>query len=109
MLIYSGCIGGSGDESGYDIAVDSSGNAYITGVTASTATTFPVASGFDSTYNGGSLDGFVAKISGAGDALVYCSYIGGNEPGINNEFSQGIAVDSSGNAYITGYTFATQA
>ena len=59
------------------IAVDSSGNAYVTGYTASTEATFPVTVGPDLTFNGGS-DAFVAKVNAAGTALVYCGYIGGS-------------------------------
>ncbi len=103
-LLYCGYIGGSGEDVGRGIAVDSSGNAYITGYTASTEATFPVTVGPDLTYNGGT-DAFVAKVNAAGTALVYCGYIGGSS------FDQGygIAVDSSGNAYVAGYTNSTEA
>jgi hypothetical protein len=59
---YCGYVGGSDDDVGYAIAVDSGGNAYVTGYTGSTQATFPVISGPDLTYNGGSQDAFVAKI-----------------------------------------------
>jgi acyl-CoA hydrolase len=104
-LVYCGYIGGSGDDQGYGIAVDSSGNAFVTGSTSSTEVTFPVTVGPDLTYNGGSYDAFVAKVNAAGTALVYCGYIGGS----NDDVSYGIAVDSSGNAYVTGYTQSTEA
>jgi hypothetical protein len=104
-LVYCGYIGGSGEDVGYGIAVDSSGNAYVTGYTLSTEATFPVTVGPDLTYNGGGGDAFVAKVNAAGTALVYCGYIGGN----NDDFGYGIAVDSSGNAYVTGQTLSTQA
>ncbi len=59
---YCGYVGGSDDDVGYAIAVDSGGNAYVTGYTGSTQASFPVTSGPDLTYNGGSQDAFVAKI-----------------------------------------------
>jgi uncharacterized repeat protein (TIGR02543 family) len=62
-LLYCGYIGGSGSEFAYGIAVDGSGNAYVTGNTSSTQATFPVKVGPDLTYNGGRCDAFVAKIS----------------------------------------------
>ena len=103
-LLYSGYIGGSGSDFGFGIAVDGSGNAYVTGQTDSTQTTFPVTVGPDLTYNGG-IDAFVVKVNAAGTALLYAGYIGGN----GEEIGSGITVDSSGNAYVTGYTDSTQA
>ncbi len=103
-LVYSGYIGGSGDDVGQAIAVDGSGNAYVTGYTTSTAATFPVTVGPDLTHNGGN-DVFVAKVNAAGTALVYCGYIGGSGAEIGN----GVAVDGSGNAYVVGSTTSTEA
>ena len=97
-LLYAGYIGGSGDDSGTGIAVDSSGNAYVTGNTNSTQTTFPVAVGPDLTFNGVK-DAFVAKVNAAGTALVYAGYIGGIG---ERRLAARIAVDSPGNAYVTG-------
>ena len=102
-LVYCGYIGGSSNDRGYGIAVDSSGNAYVTGYTSSTAATFPVTGGPDLTHNG-STDAFVAKVNSSGTALVYCGYIGGS----GDDQGYGIAVDSAGNAYVTGYTYSTQ-
>src|SRR5207245_2450464 len=93
-LTYCGYIGGSGDDRGYGVAVDISGNAYVTGITQSTEATFPVTIGPDLTYNGFT-DAFVAKVNAGGTALAYCGYIGGS----SDEQGYGIAVDSSGNAY----------
>jgi dockerin type I repeat protein/beta-propeller repeat-containing protein len=102
--VYTGYIGGNSDDRGYAIAVDGSGNAYITGLTFSSEATFPVTTGPDLTYNLFS-DAFVAKVNAAGTALVYCGYIGGNDDDQGNA----IAVDGSGNAYVTGTTFSTEA
>jgi len=104
-LVYCGYIGGSDYDSGNGIAVDGSGNAYVTGVTDSTEATFPVIGGPDPTYNSGSDDAFVAKINASGSGLVYCGYLGGS----GEDKGNGIAVDSSGNAYVTGSTDATEA
>ena len=104
VFVYAGYIGGSSDDFGDGIAVDSSGNAYVTGYTNSTEATFPVTVGPDLTFNGGG-DAFVAKVNAAGTALVYCGYIGGS----GDDYGYGIAVDSSGNAYVTGFTKSNEA
>ncbi len=105
VLIYSTYLGGSGDEEGLDIAVDSTGNAYITGFTNST--NFPVANAFQATFGGanfvGGRDGFVTKLNAAGTALVYSTYLGGS----GDDRASKIAVDSSGNAYIAGETISS--
>src|SRR6185369_16411421 len=61
-LVYAGYIGGATGNYGYAIAVDASGNAYVTGYTDSSQETFPVTVGPDLTFNGGTRDAFVAKI-----------------------------------------------
>jgi hypothetical protein len=76
--------------------VDSSGNAYVTGWTWSSD--FPAVVGPDTSYNGGYGDAFVAKVNPAGTALVYSGFLGGSD----GDWGYGIAVDSSGNAYVTG-------
>jgi Ca2+-binding RTX toxin-like protein len=97
-LAYSTYLGGSTDEQGYGIAVDASGSAYVIGRTDSS--NFPVSAGaFDSTSNA-FLDVFVSKLNATGSALAYSTYLGGK----GNDRAGGIAVDSSGNAYVTGYT-----
>jgi Beta-propeller repeat/HYDIN/CFA65/VesB-like, Ig-like domain len=102
-LVYSSYLGGAGAEAGFGIAADSSGNAYVTGVTD--ATNFPVTSGAFQTALGGVSDGFVSKIdttqSGAA-SLVYSTYLGGSD----DEEGIGIALDSAGSAYVTGFTFS---
>jgi hypothetical protein len=103
ILIYCGFVGGPSYDYGYGIAADSSGHAYITGYTYSLGTAFPALVGPDLTYNGGSVDAFVAKLNASGTALEYCGYIGGSR----DDFGYGIAVDSLGNAYVTGYTSST--
>jgi hypothetical protein len=99
-LVYSGFLGGSGYDGGYGIAVDSSGNAYVTGGTWSSD--FPAVVGPDTTFNG-DYDAFVAKVNSAGTALVYSGFLGGSY----GDWGHGIAVDSSGNAYVTGATWSS--
>ncbi len=99
-LLYSTYLGGSGLEDGLGIAVDGSGNAYVTGVTGSTD--FPIRNTFQP-LSGGPDDGFVAELNPSlfgGASLVYSSYLGGS----GLDYGTGVAVDGSGNAYITGVT-----
>jgi len=97
-LIYSTYLGGSSNDQGSAIAVDSTGSAYVTGSTGSA--NFPITAGaFQPTFVGG-VDAFVSKLNPAGSALVYSTYLGGS----STDNGQGIAVDSSGSAYITGFT-----
>jgi len=99
-LIYSTFLGGGEPEWPNAIAIDGSGNAYISGVTRSS--NFPVTPGaFDTTYNGGWDDSFVTKLNASGSGLVYSTFLGG---GGSDEHGFGIAVDGSGNAYISGHT-----
>jgi hypothetical protein len=100
-LVYSTYIGGSSDDEGFGIAVDGSGNAYVTGYTNST--NYDVTPGAFQTKNGGGEDVFVTKLNATGTALVYSTYIGGS----SDDRGYGIAVDGSGNAYVTGYTNST--
>ena len=100
VLVYSTYLGGGDDDEGYGIAVDSSGNAYIAGSTASA--NFPTKTPLQAT-SGGFTDAFVAKLNPSGSALLYSTYLGGS----NNDIAQAIAVDSSGNAYVTGGTNST--
>ena len=97
-LVYSTYLGSIGlDDSGHGIAVDSEGNAYVIGQTYSHI--FPTTSGaYNRTFGGGSVDAFVTKLNPTGSALVYSTYLGGT----HSDFGYGIAVDSSGNAYVTG-------
>ncbi len=99
-LVYSTYLGGSAYDNAFGIAVDSAGNAYVTGFTAST--NFPTKNPFQGS-NAGYQNAFVTKLSPTGSALVYSTYLGGSA--YDNAF--GIAVDSAGNAYVTGETSST--
>jgi Beta-propeller repeat/Abnormal spindle-like microcephaly-assoc'd, ASPM-SPD-2-Hydin len=101
LLAYSTYLGGSTDDYALAIAVDSGGNAYVTGGT--TSTDFPTANAFQSAYSGGSSNAFVTKINADGSALVYSTYLGGSS---DFNFGQSIAVDSAGSVYLTGATGA---
>jgi hypothetical protein len=96
-LIYSTFLGGSGTDSGNGIAVDSEGNAYVAGSTASA--NFPTMDPLQPARAGDN-DAFVTKLNAAGTALIYSTFLGGSQ----NDYGKGIALDSSGNAYIVGYT-----
>ncbi|MBV9864673.1 MAG: SBBP repeat-containing protein [Abitibacteriaceae bacterium] len=105
ILYYATYIGGAANDFANAIAVDASGNAYITGGT--TGAGYPVKD-FSVTRpafqnaSGGGRDVFVTKLNATGTALIYSTYLGGSA----DENGNGIAVDGSGNAYITGYTLS---
>jgi hypothetical protein len=100
-FVYSTYLGGDGNEQARGLAVDSSGNAYVTGFTNST--NFPTVNAFDATIGSNGDDAFVTKLNAAGNALVYSTYLGGDD---SAEFGQAITVDSAGSAYVTGNTFS---
>jgi hypothetical protein len=112
-LLSSTYLGGNGFDFGIDIAIDSSGHAYVTGST--TSSDFPTTPGaFQTTRRGGD-DFFIAKVDtnpatcspqtkenpfNCVEALVYSTYVGGSA----NDFATAITVDASGNAYVVGYS-----
>ena len=98
-LIYSTYLGGSGRDHAFGFTVDALGNAYVMGDTNSVD--FPVTEdSCQPVYGGGDLDAFVAKLNTAGSALLYSTYLGGDQ----YDESYGIVVDALGNAYMTGGT-----
>ena len=102
-LVYSTYLASTGMDEGRAVAVDSEGNAYVTGV--SIGNNFPTTPGaFQNTFGGGSGffggDAFVTKLSATG-SLVYSTYLGSGSDDIGN----GIAIDAAGNAFVTGQTF----
>lgn len=108
-LIYSTYLGGNGDDQSPNVAVDTSGNAYIAGGT--TSTNFPMVNAIQPSFGGapsvptaaGQGDAFVAKLNPAGSTFVYVTYLGG----VGGEFGVGIATDPDGNAFVTGPTTST--
>jgi hypothetical protein len=104
-LLYSTYLGGLEVDLGFGIAVDASGNAYVTGQTRSPD--FPTTPGaFDGNFNDADAfagDAFVTKFNAAGSAILYSTYVGGT----NSDFGEGIAVDAAGSVYITGHTLSS--
>jgi hypothetical protein len=103
-LVYCGYIGGSDLEVVADAAVDASGSLYVVGITFSDEATFPVKVGPDLSFNGIE-DAFVAKVLPDGSGLEYLGYIGGS----GNDEGIGVAVDDSGNVYVAGGTYSSEA
>ena len=96
-LVYSTFLGGTGADSGWGIAIDTNGAAYVSGRTMSP--NFPTQTPYQSSF-GGIQDAFVAKLVPGGDMLAYSTFLGGSD----TEWPGRIAVDSSGNAYLVGIT-----
>jgi len=97
-LLCTTYLGGSGQDDGRSIAVDASGDAYVTGATNSTD--FPTTTGSFRGASGGGFDAFVAKLNPAGSGRLYATYVGGS----GDDTGQGIAVDGGGDAYVAGST-----
>jgi len=100
-LIYSTYFGGSATDAGGAIAVNSNGEVYVAGFASSND--FPTLRAYQTDFGGGTSDGFVVKLSSGGNSLLYSTFLGGN----NWDNADGIAVDASGAAYVTGYTSST--
>ena len=101
-LVYSTYLGGNGTTEGRAIAVDTAGQAYVTGFTS--ATSFPVVAPFQSTSGGGSVgDVFVTKLDATGSAIVYSTYLGGS----GQDLGFAIQVDAAGAAHVAGCTTST--
>ena len=97
-LVFSTFLGGGGQDSGEGIALDPTGNVYVTGITPDVTVDFPTTPGaYDTVANG--IEGFVTKLDPTGSSLDYSTRIGG--PGT---WGIAIAADAAGNAYITGTT-----
>jgi uncharacterized protein (TIGR03437 family) len=97
-LVYSTYLGGSGSDVANGLAVDGSGNAYVTG--GARSTDFPLTQGALQTasHSAAGDNAFVSVLNPAGSALVYSTYLGGS----GSDVANGLAVDDSGGAYITG-------
>jgi uncharacterized protein (TIGR03437 family) len=109
-VLYTTHLGGSAADVGLGVALDTAGNIYLTGMTWSGD--FPVTSGAVVPKNiGQTFSGmyyprrmcFVSKLNNAGSSLLYSTYLGG---AAGDQLCTGIGVDSTGNAYVTGATFA---
>jgi len=96
-LCYSTFLGGNLGDEAYDIAVNSHGIAFVTGITSSID--FPTTpNAFDTVRS--SLEAFVVKVNPSGTELLYSTFLGSS----SSDYGYGIAIDSIGNSYITGYT-----
>ncbi|MFX0092197.1 MAG: SBBP repeat-containing protein [Candidatus Hodarchaeota archaeon] len=107
-IVFSTYLGGSGDDRGHGIAVDSTGNIYLSGYT--TSSDYPTVNAFQSTFGGGTGDCFVTKLNATGTGLVFSTYLGGSDAeaavqkaGVDKPSNE-IAVDANGNSYIIGTT-----
>ncbi|MBN1212774.1 MAG: SBBP repeat-containing protein [candidate division Zixibacteria bacterium] len=96
QFVFSSFLGGSGDDAAFDLVLDDGGFVYITGQTGSSD--FPVIDPFQ--LPGGGPDAFITKLDIAGSSLVYSTFYGGS----GSETGRAVAVDNSGDAYITGTT-----
>ena len=101
VLVYSTYLGGSDNDTGWGIAVDGAGSAYVTGAAASP--NFPTTAGAAQTTHAGVFDAFVTKLDASGSGLVFSTYLGGS----NADFGFDIAVDNAGSAYVTGTAEST--
>jgi hypothetical protein len=101
VIAYSTFLGGTREDQGFRIAVDSQGNAYIVGQNTSSYD-FPTENAFQPQL-GGNPDLFVTKFNAGGEALIYSTYLGGR----GEDIGQDITVDGDGNAYVTGWTLST--
>jgi len=97
VLRYSGYLGGSAADAATAAALDTHGNLYLTGYTASPD--YPATNGFTTTAAGASYDAYITELSRTG-AVSYSDYLGGS----GSDAGWGIAVDGQGNAYVTGQT-----
>ena len=96
---YLGAATETAEEMALAIAVDASGSAFVTGTTTSSA--FPVVDPFQRLL-GGVRDAFVTGLTPDGSGVVYSSFFGGS----GLEYGYGIAIDGTGNVFITGRTFS---
>jgi len=99
-LLYSTYLGGSSPDNGFDIAVNSSGNAYVTG--NSRSTNFPIKNPIQNSLRGDS-DAFIARLNTTGSALFFSTYLGGND----FEYGNGIALDALNGIFLTGSTMSS--
>ncbi len=106
-LIYSTFLGGGGDDHAWGLAVDGTGNVYVTGQTSSA--NFPVLNAFDSTWAEGTWDAFLARLNPQGNALLYSTYLGSHPDALGQggtDLGRAVAVSEGGFAFVTGSTNA---
>ncbi len=101
-ILYSTYLGGPLDDNANGIAVDTAGEAVVTGDTASH--TFPTVNAFQVSYGGGRQDAFVAKVDAAGSSLVYSTYLGGSSSADTGDGGYRVELDRAGDAVVAGFT-----
>lgn len=99
-VLYSTYIGGSDSDTGYGVAVNSAGEAVVTGYTYSTD--FPTLNPYQASRNA-EWDYFVVMLSSTGTSLLYSTYLGGD----GNDYGRAVALDTDSNAYITGWSLSS--
>ena len=99
QLIYATYLGGSRRENGFDITVDASGSAYVSGWTQSAD--FPTRDPAQPAFGGGDVDAIIFKLDSSGSSLNYSTFVGGSG---TIEYGNTIAVDTAGSAYVAGIT-----
>jgi len=99
-LVYATYLGGTGEDRAYAVEFDASGHAFVAGLTKSAD--FPTTDGAFDTDQDGPTDGFVARICPAGEDIVYSTFVGGSD----EDWVNGIALNSAGNAIVTGETWS---
>ncbi len=97
-LVYSTFLGGNSEDVGMGIAVNPDGEVHVTGYSLSS--NFPTTPGAFQPTSGGGYDAFVTRLNASGSALIYSTYLGGD----NSDGGYAIALDASNNAYVTGFT-----
>ena len=101
VIQYSTFLGGTTSDAANGIFVDTNGNAYITGMTSSTD--FPTTNGvLQTSLHGTHTNVFISKLTPNGSTLLYSTYLGGT--GATGDIGNSIAVDSQGDAFVTGAT-----
>lgn len=96
---WSYYVGGAGNDYGYSVALDASGDIYVAGVTSSPNFPVSVPPGAQGAF-GGKIDVFVVKLNSTGDTILYSTFLGGDE----DDCAFGLALDAAGNAHVAGYT-----
>ncbi len=99
-IVYYAYVGGTGDTHAEALAIDSAGNAYVTGQTQ--AFDFPTKNAVQAQFGGGFDDAYAVKISADGRSILYATYLGGSA----EEDATAIGVNGRGEAYIAGYTYS---
>lgn len=99
-LVYADYIGGSSDDYGAALVLDSADNVYVTGSTASAD--FPVVKAYQS-QQPGPYSGFLTKVSADGSSLMYSTYLGGN----TTDVPMSVAIDSLNEVHVAGYTLSS--